>query len=204
MFVAIEMAGVLAAGTFGVLLARRMRMDFVGVFSVCFITALGGGTLRDLLLDRHPLFWIEHGHYPVILFVLALVLSLLPRVPRSMAKWLHLPDALGLGFFTVVGAGYAMQAGCTFFISSLFGVITGVFGGVISDVICNEVPRLFKAAPLYATCSFAGAWVFLLLDRFAPVTELVPVIASIVATVALRMAALRWGWQLPEHSDGEG
>jgi uncharacterized membrane protein YeiH len=201
MFVALEMAGVLASGTFGVLLARRARMDFVGVFSVCFITALGGGTLRDLLLDRHPLFWIEHPQYPVILFVLALVLSLLPRVPRSMAKWLNLPDALGLGFFTVVGVGYAMEAGCTFFISSLFGVITGVFGGVMSDVICNEVPRLFRAAPLYATCSFAGAWTFLLLDQFAPVIDIVPVIACIVVTVVFRFAALRWNWQLPEYSE---
>jgi len=201
MFVVLELAGVLAAGTFGVLLARRMRMDFIGVFSVCFITALGGGTLRDLLLSRHPLFWIENPHYPVILFVLALVLSVLPRVPRSMAKWLHLPDALGLGFFTVVGAGYAMQAGCTFFVSSLFGVITGVFGGVISDVICNEVPRLFKAAPLYATCSFAGAWTFLLLDQFAPVPEIVPVVVSIAVTVLFRLASLRWNWHLPEHTD---
>ncbi len=201
MFVVLELAGVLSAGTFGVLLARRMRMDFIGVFSVCFITALGGGTLRDLLLSRHPLFWIENPHYPVILFVLALILSVLPRVPRSMAKWLHLPDALGLGFFTVVGAGYALQAGCTFFISALFGVITGVFGGVISDVICNEVPRLFKAAPLYATCSFTGAWTFLLLDQYAPVPEIVAVTVSIAVTVLFRLASLRWNWHLPEHTD---
>lgn len=201
MLVALEMAGVLSAGTFGVLLARRMRMDFIGVFSVCFITALGGGTLRDLLLSRHPLFWIENPHYPVILFVLALVLSVLPRVPRSMAKWLNLPDALGLGFFTVVGAGYAMQAGCTFFIASLFGVITGVFGGVISDVICNEVPRLFTASPLYATCSFVGAWIFVLLDQYAPVSEVVAVAVSIAVTVIFRLASLRWNWHLPEHSD---
>ena len=74
---------------------------------------------------------------------------------------LHVPDALGLGLFTVLGVGFALEGGTTWFIASLLGVVTGTFGGVMGDIICNELPSLFRTAPLYATCSFTGAWVYL-------------------------------------------
>lgn len=168
----IELLAVISSATFGVLLARRNRLDFVGVLSLALIVAFGGGTLRDLLLDRHPLFWIKHAQYPVIVFVLALVTSFVRRLPASVNKVLYLPDALGLGLFSIVGADYALEAGTSWFVAALLGVVTGTFGGVIGDVICNEVPSLFHSAPLYATCSFVGCWLYIL-SEFAPIVVFV-------------------------------
>jgi uncharacterized membrane protein YeiH len=202
MFQVIELFAVIASGTFGVLLARRKGLDFVGVFSVAFMTAFGGGTLRDLFLDRHPLFWIEHDHYSIIVFALAVATSLIRRIPKRVEKLLYLPDALGLGLFSVVGVGYALQAETSWFVAALLGTITGTFGGVIGDVVCNEVPSLFRTSPLYATCSFTGCWVYLLLAR----TSLEPVVAiasGIIVIVLLRLAALYWNICLPEFSSAE-
>lgn len=195
----LELMAVVASGAYGVLLARQHKMDFVGVFSLALIVAFGGGTLRDLFLDRHPLFWIEEDHYPIIIFFLALISSFLPSIPDSADRFLKYPDALGLGLFSIVGATAAIDAGTSLFIASLMGVITGTFGGVIGDVVCNRVPSLFGSAPLFATCSFIGCWLLFLLqvmtipDRYA-----VPV--SIIVIVSLRLAALRWKWRLPQTS----
>ena len=200
----IELIAVVASGAFGVLMARQKRMDFVGVFSVACCAAFGGGTLRDLFLDRQPLFWIENGHYPIIVFVMAAVSWLLKKVRRrTIEKFLHLPDALGLGLFSITGTGYAMEAGTGLFVAVLLGVVTGAFGGVISDVICNEVPSLFRAAPLYATCSFVGCWVFILMEHFEFV-EWLTLSVSIGVIVAIRLVALRWDLKLPEADVGEG
>lgn len=197
MFQLIELLAVLAGATYGVLLARRHRMDFVGVFSVAFIIAFAGGTLRDLFLDRHPLFWIRHDEYTVIVFVLALVASVLPRIPSTVERWLAVPDALGMGLFSVVGAGFAIEAGTSMFIASLLGVVTGTFGGVIGDVVCNQIPSLFRpSTPLYATCSFVGCWVFLLLQAVG-LEEVVAVVSGLSVCVVLRFAALRWNVCLP-------
>jgi len=199
----IELLAVVSAGVFGVLLARRKNMDFVGVFSVAFITAFGGGTLRDVFLDRQPLFWIKHAHYPVIVFGLAFVAFLVRRWPRWVERWLYLPDALGLGFFSIVGAGFALEAGTSLFIASLFGVITGTFGGVIGDIVCNEVPTLFRpTTPLYATCSFAGCWVFLLIGR-SEWPEAVAVWSGVATVVIIRLLAIRWDICLPESRSTE-
>lgn len=192
----IEFLAVISASIYGGLVARRKEMDFVGVFSVAFVMAFGGGTLRDLLLDRHPLFWISNAHYPVLVFLIAAVLTPLRRMPSRMEKWLHVPDALGLGLFSIVGAGYAIEAGTSLFVASLFGVITGTFGGVIGDVICNEVPSLFRShTPLYATCSFSGCWVFLGVREIAP--ESIALWTGIAAVLAVRLVAVRWDVRLP-------
>jgi len=198
----IELLAVIAAGTFGVLLARRKGMDFVGVFSVACMTAFGGGTLRDLFLDRHPLFWIQNHHYPLIVFALAIATSLARKIPKVVERALYVLDALGLGLFSVVGAGYAMEADTSWFIASLLGTVTGTFGGVIGDVVCNELPSLFRSAPLYATCSFLGCWVYLLLRTAFP-DQFIAIGVGIVAIVLLRLVALYWNIRLPEFSPAD-
>ena len=196
----IEMLAVISSGVYGVLLARRNKMDLVGVYSIAFITAFGGGTLRDVLLDRTPLFWIKQAHYPLLVFLLALAAVLLRRFTaweRMAQRWLFLPDAFGLGLFSIVGAGYALEANTSLFVASLFGVITGTFGGVIGDIVCNEVPNLFRAhTPLYATCSFVGCWVYMLLSQ-ANVPENITLWIGILTVVAMRLVAVRWDLRLP-------
>ncbi len=192
---------VIASAIYGILLACRKEMDMVGVIAVAFAVAFGGGTLRDLCLDRTPLFWIENDHYVLIVMVIAIAGSLIPSLISHTRRFLALPDAIGMGLFTITGAGYAMEAGTSMFIAAILGVVTGTFGGVIGDIICNEIPSLFRPAPIYATCSFAGAWVYLLLEQ-TPLDHSYNIVAGVAAVVALRLAALKWSWSLPASRAG--
>ena len=195
----IEIIGILAFALSGILEARKKGMDIVGVYSVGMVTAFGGGSLRDLVLNRHPLFWVEHYGYPVILLVLSFLAGFITRQVtghnRVMTAVLVL-DSLGLGLFSASGASVAHQAGVNPFISSLIGVMTGVFGGVLRDIICNEIPYVFQRTELYATCAFAGAWVYLLAIG-SQSSEFVAVMSCIAVTFALRILAIRYQIRLP-------
>ena len=196
LFTFIEAVGVFAFALSGLLEARRRDMDLVGLFVVALVAAFGGGTLRDLLLDRSPLFWIEHDSYAIAILGLSTVFALLPATGRLPPVALLVADALGLGLFSVAGAGYALEAGTSLFIAALMGTITGTFGGVIRDVLCNELPSLFQQTPLYATCSFVGCYVYFLLTHLALPGELAVWITTFGIT-AFRLAAVRWNWVLP-------
>lgn len=196
LLVSLELMAVIVSAVYGILLAARKGMDVMGVFTVSFAVAFGGGTLRDLFLDRHPLFWIGNPHYPVIVFVIALLSGLILRHVGRIRPLLPFPDALGMALFTLTGTAYAMEAGTHPFVAVMLGVITGTFGGVLGDLLCNEMPSLFIPSPLNATCAFAGAWVYLGLVRFA-VPERYALVAGILVIVAFRLAALRWHWTLP-------
>ncbi|HEV7280176.1 MAG TPA: trimeric intracellular cation channel family protein [Pirellulaceae bacterium] len=192
----VEFAAVVSSAIFGVLLGSRKQMDFVGLFSMAFVVAFGGGTLRDLFLDRTPLFWIEKPHYPAIVFGIALIGALAPKLPGALERWLTLPDALGLGLFAVIGVDFARQADVPLFPAALIGTIAGTFGGVIADIISNEIPSLFRpSTPLYATCAFLAAWTYLGLSALhAPESVAYGVAAG--SAVALRLAALQWNIRL--------
>ena len=194
----IEVLGLLAFAISGFIEARRKDMDLVGVFTVAFITAFGGGTLRDLLLDRRPLFWVEHQEYTLLVFVLTLLVSPFLRHLRSAfsEKLIITADAFGLGLFSALGASLAQEAGMPIFVCAMMGVITGIFGGVLRDVLCNEIPLVFRRGHLYATCSFAGCWTYLVLDRLG-VPAGISLSASIVTTVVMRLAAVRFNLRLP-------
>lgn len=164
----IEITAVLVAAFSGFIEARRKRMDLVGVFTVAFIAAFGGGTLRDILLDRRPLFWVQHQEYAILIFVLALVASPLMRTLRHIVseRLIVIADAFGLGLFSVAGASAAMEANMPLFVASMMGVITGIFGGVLRDIVCNEVPMVFRDGKPYAICAFLGSWMFLLMGMY--------------------------------------
>lgn len=164
----IEIMAILVGAFSGFIEARRKRMDLVGVFTVAFITAFGGGTLRDILLDLRPLFWVRHQEYAILIFVLALVASPLIRTLRHVLseKLIVVADAIGLGLFSIAGVSSALDAQMPIFIASMMGVITGIFGGVLRDIVCNEVPMVFRDGKPYAICSFLGSWLYLLMRHF--------------------------------------
>jgi uncharacterized membrane protein YeiH len=164
----IEIMAILVGAFSGFIEARRKRMDLVGVFTVAFITAFGGGTLRDILLDKRPLFWVTHQEYAILIFVLALVASPLIRTLRQMVseRLIVIADAVGLGLFSIAGVASALDANMPIFIASMMGVITGIFGGVLRDIVCNEVPMVFRDGKPYAICAFLGSWMFLLMRKY--------------------------------------
>ncbi|OON63544.1 hypothetical protein B0920_09330 [Massilia sp. KIM] len=164
----IEIMAILVGAFSGFIEARRKRMDLVGVFTVAFITAFGGGTLRDILLDKRPLFWVTHQEYAILIFVLALVASPLIRTLRQIVseRLIVIADAVGLGLFSIAGVSAALDAGMPIFIASMMGVITGIFGGVLRDIVCNEVPMVFRDGKPYAICAFLGNWLFLIMRKY--------------------------------------
>jgi uncharacterized membrane protein YeiH len=195
----IEVLGIIAFALTGFYAARKKKMDLIGVYSLGMVTALGGGSLRDVILDRHPLFWMEHYEYAILLLALSITSSLVAQEFFERKNMVHIVlalDALGLGSFSASGASLADQQGCALFISSLLGVITGVFGGVMRDIVCNEIPYVFQRTELYATCSFIGAWAYLLLIRSTG-NDIMAVTACIAITFILRMIALRYKIKLP-------
>lgn len=195
----VEIGAVAASAVFGILMATRKHMDFVGLFAVGLATAFGGGTLRDLFLDRQPLFWIAHPEYPMLVFGLALMGAIVPNRLDALEKYVAIPDALGLGLFTIVGLQYAVAAQCHPFVAVLIGVLTGTCGSVVGEIICNEVPSLFRPAPLCATCAATGATLWLILNQLQ-VEGSVNSVISIAAIVLFRLAAIRWDLRLPAAS----
>ena len=164
----IEIMAILVGAFSGFIEARRKRMDLVGVFTVAFITAFGGGTLRDILLDKRPLFWVTHQEYAILIFILALIAAPAIRTLRQVVseRMIVIADAVGLGLFAISGVASALDANMPIFIASMMGVITGIFGGVLRDIVCNEVPMVFRDGKPYAICAFIGSWMYLLMKKF--------------------------------------
>lgn len=195
---AIEVFGIIAFASSGFIEARRKKMDLIGVFTVAFITAFGGGTLRDILLDRRPLFWVQHQEYTLLIFVLALIVLPLSHYLQSSTaeRAIIFADALGLGLFSAVGASVAQEMQMPLFICVMMGVITAIFGGVLRDVICNEIPLVFRRGQLYATCAFVGCWVYLILNLL-DVHQTLALLSSILVTFVMRLLAVRFDLKLP-------
>ena len=148
----------------GVLAAGRKGLDVLGVAVIAVVTAIGGGTLRDLLLDRHPIFWIANTAYLwVILAATAVTLGYV-RFWAASRRTLLVADALGLAFFTIGGVDIAQQTGQADLIALLMGTMTGVAGGVLRDVLLGEIPLIFRPGRLYATAAIVGAGLYVLLE----------------------------------------
>lgn len=192
----ITIAGLAAFTVSGVIEAKRKDMDAFGCISVAFVTALGGGTLRDLLLGRYPVFWISHEWYAAGVLALATSLYYASRFIALPERAILIPDALGLGLFSVTGATYALEAHTSYLIAVILGVITGVFGGVLRDVICIQIPTVFARTQLYATCALAGVLTYIGLDHIhADARWSLP--AAVAVTFLARMAAIRFDLRLP-------
>ncbi|MDP3325777.1 trimeric intracellular cation channel family protein [Hydrogenophaga sp.] len=194
----VELAGTAAFALAGIMEGARKRLDAVGVCVVGFLTAFGGGTLRDLLLDQRPFFWVRHVE--ILWGVLALcVLAMLFLRVRHFAlteKAIQWPDALGLGLFAATGVHQALLQELPALVAVLMGLITGVFGGVLRDVVCNEIPTAFHDHRPYAVCAFVGGWVYVgLWQMDAP--GWLALVACVGVTAGLRALALWRNWQLP-------
>jgi len=179
----------------GALAGARKNMDIFGAVFTGAVTGIGDGTLRDLLLDHGPVFWIEQPVYVVICIAAALAVALAPpdwQRHRAALKW---ADALGLSVFTVIGAAIAERAGAPLLIGVLMGVITATFGGLLRDLLRDDVPYILRRE-IYATASLIGATLYLGLMRME-VSEPLATAAGILTVFALRALAIRLDLSLP-------
>ena len=203
--IAVEAAAIVAFALSGLIAAARKRLDAIGVCVVAGLTAFGGGTLRDILLDRRPFFWVEHAAWLWALLALCscAMLFLRSRHVALTERAMQWPDAVGLGLFTAGGTQIALAVDTPAIVAVLMGVVTAVFGGVLRDVVCNEIPRAFNDHRPYAICSFAGGWVLVAAQSFALPSWVSLTVAALVAT-GLRAAAVAWDWRLPAWQASRG
>lgn len=195
---ALELSATIAFTLSGVMTAARSRLDAVGVYAVAFLAALGGGTLRDILLDLRPFFWVRHVEYlwGVLALSTAAMVFMRRRHFEPTEKVIQLPDALGLGLFAAVGVDLASAHGMPALVAVLMGVVTPVFGGVLRDIVCNQIPAAFIDHRPYALCAFLGGWVYLGLQAL-DTPDWLTLSATVCFTAGLRMLALWRDWQLP-------
>lgn len=197
----VGLAAVAVSALTGVLDAGRKKMDLVGVTMVGCATALGGGTVRDLLLDR-PVFWIGDQTYLVVALVTTLAVFFAVRGLRLPPRLFLIPDAVGLALFTIVGTQVALEWQAPWLVASLLGVITGVVGGVLRDVLCNEVPLVFVRGELYASAAWFGALVLVGLQSLG-VSPVAAAWSGMAAVLVARLLAMAYRITLPTYSERE-
>lgn len=193
-----EVIGTLAFALSGLLEAARKRLDLVGMAMVSGLAAFGGGTLRDILLDRRPFFWVENEIWVWILILICLgaLLFMRARHIELTERAMQWPDAIGLGAFTAGGTQLALNAGVPAVISVIMGVLTAVFGGVLRDIVVNEIPKAFSDHIPYAVIAFTGGWVVVGLNLLNA-EAFVAIGVGAIFTIVLRVLALLLGWRLP-------
>jgi len=186
---------VIASSISGALEARKHQMDIVGATTIAFVTAFGGGTIRDLLLGRTPVFWVGNPELTLATFIVAFFSFY--RLNRVSNTLLVVADAIGLGIFSILGATYTLQLQLSPIVAILMGVVTGIFGGVLRDVLSNRIPIVFgQSTELYATCSFVGTTLFIIL-YVSQVNTLLASLIGALTVFTMRLLAIRYKMTLP-------
>ena len=196
----IEIVAIFAFALSGLIAGIRKQMDVVGLCIVSGVSAFGGGTLRDILLDRRPFFWVSHSLWlwGMIATCLFAMFFMRERHISLTEKAIQIPDALGLGLFTALGTQIALDLNMPAIVASLMGVMTAVFGGVLRDICCNEIPKAFNDHQPYALLAFIGSWIVIGLS-VANLPEWLILTLSAGTTTVLRGLAIQFKWQLPNQ-----
>lgn len=195
---ALDYAAVVVFALTGALVASRQQLDLVGFIFIAALTAVGGGTLRDLMLGRDPVFWVGQPIYIIIIAVSAVIVFFTAHLLESRYRTLLWLDALALAVAVPAGVAVTMGMGHGPVIVLIMGVVTGTFGGLMRDVVCNEVPLVIKQGELYLSCAFAGAGAALIAANFVQ-RPIIGLLLCAGVTFALRAGTLMYGWALPVY-----
>ncbi|GAB3525805.1 trimeric intracellular cation channel family protein [Photobacterium alginatilyticum] len=192
----LDMFGTAVFAASGVLMAGRLRMDPFGIVVLASVTAIGGGTIRDMALGATPVFWITDTTYLWVIFITCLIAMLAIRKPKQM-PWYFLPvaDAIGLAVFVAIGVEKALRFGASPMVAVIMGVMTGCGGGVIRDILAREIPMVLRTE-VYATACILGGIVHTT-ALMVHVDASVATLAGVITTLTIRLAAIRWHLSLP-------
>jgi uncharacterized membrane protein YeiH len=194
----IYMIAITAEAMSGALAAGRRNMDLFGVALIAFLTALGGGTVRDILLGNFPVTWTQHPRYIYMTITGGLLTIAIARLMRHLHQLFLVLDAAGLVAFTVIGCNVALKLGYDTIVVVMSGITTGIFGGILRDILCNRTPQVLRHE-LYASVSLVVALLYLeLLNQ--GLSENITLLAAFSVGLLLRMAAIRWQLSLPVFS----
>jgi uncharacterized membrane protein YeiH len=198
----IELIGIFSFATSGFIAALRKKLDLVGVSIVAGLTAFGGGTLRDILLDRRPFFWVENSYWLWVILALT-ILGILFIKNKHIAyteRMIQIPDAMGLSVATILGTQIALQFDMPVIVAVLLGVMSATFGGALRDIVCGEIPKLFSDYRPYAIIAFAGSITYIGLSSYG-IDESISALISFLLIFILRVIALYKDWQLPSFRE---
>ncbi|MVO17690.1 trimeric intracellular cation channel family protein [Parasedimentitalea huanghaiensis] len=195
----LDYASVLVFALTGALVASRAQLDIVGFAFVACLTAVGGGTIRDLLLDRHPVFWVEEPTYILLAVGAAVIVFFTAHRMESRQKWLIWLDSFALAIAVSAGTGAAISLDKSPVIVVMMGMATGSLGGLMRDVVCNEVPLVLKQGELYVTCTMAGAITAIGFSEFFGWPDFSALVACAVVCWTLRAGSILFGWHLTAY-----
>lgn len=191
----LDMVGVIACAIAGTLLAQHKGFDIAGCILVSMVNAIGGGTLRDMALDRHPLFWMTDLNYVIVITVTSLILQIFFHLYHKIDKALKFFDAIGLAAFSVIGFKVALAQDMSPIVAVMMRVWTAIIGGLLRDTICNEIPLLLQRE-IYITASIVGSLTYLVLDYWG-IDAVINEFMMLFVIFAVRMLALKFDWHLP-------
>lgn len=192
----LDVIGVFVFAISGVLTAINKKLDLFGVFIIAFVTAVGGGTLRDVLIGRMPVGWMQNLDYVYIIIVGYLTALFFRNYLNKLRVSLFLFDTIGLGIYTLIGIEKGLEYGLHPVICIALGTITASFGGLIRDILCNEIPLLLKKGTIYATICILGGIQFFILRKLGLESSINELVTSLTI-ISVRLAAVRYNWSLP-------
>jgi uncharacterized membrane protein YeiH len=200
----LDLIGVAVFAISGALAAGRKHLDLLGVVVLGLVTAVGGGTIRDVLLDRHPIFWLADPSYVIVIVAASLITVTYVRWRPPPAGSLLYADAIGLAMFSLTGAQIAERAGFPPISCIVLGTVTGAAGGAVRDILSAEIPLVLRRGNLYASAAILGTSAYFLL-ALVGAPHLVASAAGMVIVAAVRLASIAWGLQLPVFAlEGDG
>lgn len=192
----IEILGTISFAMSGSFAAMQKRYDPFGVIIIAFVTSVGGGTVRDLLLDA-PVFWMHDLLSISLIFFTAVFTMIFKLIERNFQVTLFIFDSFGLGLFTIIGVQKGLSADLHPVIGVVLGTITGCFGGIIRDILLNRIPLIFRKE-IYATAAIGGGIAYLLLKKYSGLSEEINQIITILFIVGIRTLAIKYQWQMPK------
>ena len=192
----IETLGTIAFAMSGSFAAMQKRFDPFGVILIAFVTSVGGGTIRDLLLDV-PVFWMHDLLSVSLIFFTAIFTMIFKLIEKNFQVTLFIFDSLGLGLFTIIGVEKGLNADIHPIIGVVLGTITGCFGGIIRDTLLNRIPLIFRKE-IYATAAIVGGSLYIFLKNFSNFSETFIQITTIFFIVLIRTLAVKYHWQMPK------
>jgi uncharacterized membrane protein YeiH len=194
-FYLLDIIGTMAFALSGALTAMNKRLDPFGILIIAFVTAVGGGTLRDVLIGRTPVGWMLNLNYVYVIFIGYILAILFRKRFDKLRKSLFLFDTIGLGVFTLIGLEKGISIGLHPIICTALGTMTACFGGVIRDILCNEIPVIFRKE-IYATICILGGIVFFLLKEGNFSNDIIHLVTTLVIII-VRLLVVKFNWSLP-------